>query len=110
MYSTLFLIFLVEESQDDGEVPVVSISTANVTDFVGNTAVLSCSATGEPAPILTWSKRDGSLPSGMFASNLPVSVVVKVIVINEGGPGSITGPVKSDTASATALHRCDVSS
>ena len=44
---------------------------------------------------------------GAALAEQPVSVAVKDIAIDAGDVGAITCPVKSDTASPTARHRCD---
>ena len=48
--------------------------------------------------------------ASIYDQNWLVSAVVQDIAIGAEGVGSIPGPVKSDTVSLPARHRCDVSS
>ena len=43
--------------------PIVTITPSQLTVNESNTAALFCSATGNPAPKLSWSRVNGSLPS-----------------------------------------------
>jgi len=41
----------------DGSPPTVTVSTPDVTVYIGDDATLECDATGKPAPVFSWMQR-----------------------------------------------------
>ncbi|CAH1774180.1 unnamed protein product, partial [Owenia fusiformis] len=43
--------------------PIIPVATSTVQATIGSTAVLTCDARGSPPPAISWSKKEGPLPS-----------------------------------------------
>lgn len=83
--------------------PVLLQKPQNTTVKMGESAQFSCTAKGDPAPVLMWSRETGPLPNGRYLVNPNQTLQIHYVTAQDAGRYTCTAVNDAGVVTASAL-------